>query len=104
MACPESPRASLTPWGDSRDPTFPTMPIFPSDASSFGVRQLTTGTEFSSPGREGAVCCPFVVSWVSGLVSPARRLLAACSCPSVTFHLDEWEGWGLDPWHNFWTH
>lgn len=51
--------------------------------------------------REDALCLPLVVSWFSGLLSPAGRLLAGGCCASVTLHLEGQEGWRLDPWHNF---
>lgn len=36
---------------------------------------------------------PLVASWVSCLLSPARRLLAACSCLLVNSYLEEQEEW-----------
>lgn len=51
--------------------------------------------------RQGG-CCVLSLpgSWVSDLVSPARRLLAAGSCPHG-FSPRGAGGWGLDPLHNY---
>lgn len=86
------------------DPTFPPMSSFPSNARSFGVRQLPARQ--NSPVQAGGVLGAAPL-WLhgspEGLVPPARRLPAACSGRLVTFHPEEWERWGLDPWHNLRT-